>query len=157
LAGFIWLVRGGAVATNAARAWITRRPFDVHVRRRWLAAAAGFAALVWAQDAARIALAAAACGVRVDPSQAAMLAMITIAGGLVPTPGGLGAIEGGLIAGLVAIGVQPLDAAAITAVERGVSYVLATGLGVTALALTGGRTLWIRTRSLWSPTGTLRE
>jgi len=48
--------------------------------------------------------------------------VVGVLGGFVPTVGGLGAVEGALVATLVLFGV-PLDTAiAMTTVERGISY-----------------------------------
>ena len=66
---------------------------------------------------------------------------MTVAAGWIPTIGGLGVIEGGLVAALIAFGVAPIDAAAVTAVERIISYGLATAAGAAALSLIGGRAL----------------
>jgi uncharacterized membrane protein YbhN (UPF0104 family) len=69
-------------------------------------------------------------------------------GALVPTLGGLGAVEGGLVAGLAAFGVDLPTAAAITAIERAISYGFSTGAGLIVIALLGGRSLWPGRRTL---------
>jgi uncharacterized membrane protein YbhN (UPF0104 family) len=115
--------------------------------RRSVAAAVGYSGFVWAQDVARLMIVVAAFGERLSVPQAAMLSVVTIVGGLVPTIGGLGAIEGGLVAGLVLFGVRADTAAAMTAVERAISYVFATAAGASAFAIVGGRTLWNAMRS----------
>jgi hypothetical protein len=115
--------------------------------RRTVAAAVGCSTFVWVQDVARIMTVAAAFGVGLTIPQAALLGTLAIVGGLVPTVGGLGAIEGGLVGGLLLFGVRADLAAAITAVERAISYVFATGAGASAFALIGGRSLWNAVRS----------
>jgi hypothetical protein len=111
------------------------------------ALAVGCSSAIWIQDVVRLMTVAAAFGVTLTVPQAAMLATLTIVGGLVPTVGGLGAIEGGLVGGLLLFGVRADTAAAITALERAISYVFATGAGASAFALIGGRTLWNAVRS----------
>jgi len=115
--------------------------------RRTVAAAVGYSSFVWAQDVARLMVVVAAFGAQLTVPQAAMLSVVTIVGGLVPTVGGLGAIEGGLVAFLILFGFRADTAAAMTAVERSISYVFATSAGASAFALVGGRTLWNATRS----------
>jgi uncharacterized membrane protein YbhN (UPF0104 family) len=111
------------------------------------ALAVGWSSIVWVQDVIRLMTVAAAFGVTLTVSQACVLAVLTIVGGVVPTVGGLGAIEGGLVAGLMLFGVSAHTAAAITAVERTISYVFATSAGAAAFVLIGGRTLWNAVRS----------
>ena len=47
-------------------------------------------------------------------------------GGVVPGVAGLGPVEGGLVAGLMAFGVDLPTAAAVTALERAISYGFST-------------------------------
>ncbi len=115
--------------------------------RNTAALAVGCSTFVWVQDVARLMTVAASIGVALTIPQAAMLGTLAIVGGLVPTIGGLGAIEGGLVAGLVLFGVRADSAAAVTAVERAISYIFATGAGAASFALIGGRTLWTAVRS----------
>jgi uncharacterized membrane protein YbhN (UPF0104 family) len=119
------------------------------VDRAAAAMAVGCSILVWGQDVVRLMTVAAAFRMTLTVSQAAVLAVLTIVGGLVPTVGGLGAIEGGLVGGLVLFGVAADTAAAVTAVERAISYVFSTSAGAAAFALIGGRTRWssVRRRS----------
>ncbi len=112
-----------------------------------MATAVGLSSIVWLQDVVRLMIVAAAFGVPLTVSQGATLSVLTIAGGMLPTMGGVGAIEGGLVAGLVMCGVGLETAAAITAVERTISYGLATLAGGSAFALIGGRRLWQATRT----------
>lgn len=114
---------------------------------RVLAAAAAVSAAIWMLDVMRLRAAAAAVGAPVTLVQAALLSAITVVAGLVPSVGGLGVIEGGLVGGLVACGVAPTDAAAITAIERSISYGLATIAGAGALSALGGRAMWDAVRA----------
>ena len=99
-------------------------------------------AVVWAFDVLRLRAVAAAFHAPVGIPEIVVLAGITIVGGLAPTVGGLGAIEGGMIAGLIGMGVSTPDAVAITAVERTMSYGIATLAGFCALSVLGGCSLW---------------
>ncbi|MDN5790380.1 MAG: lysylphosphatidylglycerol synthase domain-containing protein, partial [Micrococcales bacterium] len=56
-------------------------------------------------------------------------------GQLLPTPGGLGAVEGALVAGLTAIGIQPTDAVAATLVARVLTFWLPVLPGIVAFRL----------------------
>lgn len=112
------------------------------VRRRELQQAMLVSCVVWTMDSARIWLVAAALGAPLRPWQAIPLSVVTVLGGLVPTIGGLGAIEGGLTAALCLLGSSLEQALAVTALERGISYVLATGAGGLVLLGVGGGSLW---------------
>jgi len=107
-----------------------------------LVASATLSSVLWALDVIRLRIAAAAIRAPIGLREAAALSAITIVAGMVPTLGGLGAVEGGLVAGLIGFGVAPADAAAVTAIERGISYGLVTIAGAAALSVLGGRTLW---------------
>lgn len=56
-------------------------------------------------------------------------------GQLLPTPGGLGAVEGGLVAGLTAIGIPPSTAIAATLVSRLLNFWLPVLPGIVAFRL----------------------
>lgn len=73
-----------------------------------------------------------------DLSLAVVLASVALgvaAGALVGTPGGLGAAEAAIVASLVALGVDRVDATAATLLYRGLHYVTVFGGGLPALAL----------------------
>ncbi len=57
------------------------------------------------------------------------------------TPGGIGIIEGGLVAGFVVMGVPPSQAFALTVLERAISYLFSTVIGAASLLMLGGRHL----------------
>ncbi|HEY3383978.1 MAG TPA: lysylphosphatidylglycerol synthase transmembrane domain-containing protein [Vicinamibacterales bacterium] len=107
----------------------------------------GYSSLLWLQDVLRLLCVALAFGVVLTPTQVAALSILTMLGGLVPTVGGLGAVEGGLVAGLLAFGVDGPTAAAVTAAERAISYGFGTAAGAVVVALLGGRSLWTASRS----------
>jgi uncharacterized membrane protein YbhN (UPF0104 family) len=132
--------------------WWTRlrdwaRAEAVTIAPATLAVSAGWSVAVWLLDVTRLWLVARIFHVHISVAQAAALSAITIVGGLAPTVGGLGVIEGGLIAALLAFGVPSSSAIAITAVERSISYGLATVAGAGALAVLGGRELWAAART----------
>ncbi|HEY6894237.1 MAG TPA: lysylphosphatidylglycerol synthase transmembrane domain-containing protein, partial [Rhodanobacteraceae bacterium] len=136
----------------AAWAWprVKRQVASLHavtLAPRVLGLAAVVSGGLWMLDVMRLRAAAAAVGAPVTLMQSALLSAITIVAGLVPSVGGLGVIEGGLVGGLVAFGVRPTDAAAITAIERGISYGLGTIAGAGALSALGGRALWDAVRA----------
>ena len=144
-----------------AGAWLTRAP----IRRAWqrirrpggldaiavdptvILVSALWSAAVWTLDVARLWLIARMFDVHIGPAQAAALSTIGIVGGWAPTIGGLGVIEAGLIGGLLVLGVPSTTAIAITAVERGISYGIATVAGAGALMALGGRELWTAMRT----------
>jgi uncharacterized membrane protein YbhN (UPF0104 family) len=121
-------------------AW--RRQYkDLRLSRMTLAKVGVYSFFVWFEDVLRLMAVAAACGVWLTPPQAAALATLVVLGGFAPTVGGLGAVEGGLVAGLALFGVPLETALAITAIERLISYAMSTVLGgITVFAL-GGRSL----------------
>ena len=59
----------------------------------------------------------------------------SVLGNLVPTPGGLGAVEGALIAGLTAIGISPANAIAAALASRVLSFWLPVLPGIVAFRL----------------------
>ena len=112
------------------------------IRRSELFTAMLLSCFLWALDSFRIWLVAAALQVPLSGWQAVPLSMVVLLGGLFPTIGGLGAVEGGLTAALCLFGARLEQALAVTALERGISYVLATGAGGALLAALGGGSLW---------------
>ena len=115
---------------------------SVTIPRSQFLVAVGWSAALWVQDVLRLMAAAASCGVLLTPPRAALLAATAIVTGLVPSIGGLGVVEGGMVGALMMSGVDGPTAAAITAVERAISYGLATLAGGGALVALGGRALW---------------
>ena len=57
------------------------------------------------------------------------------------TPGGVGIIEGGLVAAFVLMGLSPSQAFALTVLERAISYLLSTGIGAVCMFALGSRQL----------------
>jgi glycosyltransferase 2 family protein len=140
-----------ALACAGAVLAAARRPADSRLgewRERFgisrLPAGAIAIGLLWASGAwletiVRLMVVARALGVQLTIPQGAALTVFSIVGGLVPTIGSLGAIEGSLMTGLVLFGVPPGTATAITLVERAITYALSTALGAMALGAIGGR------------------
>jgi hypothetical protein len=56
-------------------------------------------------------------------------------GGLIPIPGGIGGVDGGLIGALVLYGVDPADAAVAVIAYRGLLLAIPALLGLPALAI----------------------
>jgi uncharacterized membrane protein YbhN (UPF0104 family) len=130
----------------SAAGWRQRLALD-RMNARLFAAGVGYSTLLWVQDLLRLACASLAFGVLLSPTRVATLAILAMLGSWVPTVGGVGAIEGGLVAGLVAFGIDVPTAAAITAVERGISYGFSTAAGALVITLVGGRSLWTALRT----------
>jgi hypothetical protein len=150
-----WLLLTAAIAAAAllfARhagahilAWVRARWAAVDlvaVRGSALVASGLLSGAIWLLDIVRLRTVAAAFHAPIGMAQAAALAAITIVAGWVPTIGGLGAVEGGLVAGLIAFGIPPAQAIAVAAVERAISYGVATLAGFGALSALGGRAVW---------------
>lgn len=106
--------------------------------RRIVAVALLWATAAWLETIVRLMVVSAALGVRLTVAQGAALTVFSIVGGLVPTIGSLGAIEGSLMTALLLFGVPSGTATAITIVERAITYALSTALGAIALAALGG-------------------
>jgi uncharacterized protein (TIRG00374 family) len=115
------------------------------------AAGVGYSSLLWLQDYFRLTCATLAFGVVLAPTQVATLSIVAMLGGVVPAVAGLGPVEGGLVAGLLAFGVDLPTAAAVTALERAISYGFSTSAGAAVIALMGGRSMWSRLRSRQAP------
>jgi uncharacterized membrane protein YbhN (UPF0104 family) len=150
--------RGVAVAMAAAAVvlaavWLGRRRLrqqilalrekSAHVRisRAAFGGAVFYASLAQIETIVRQIAIAAAFGLPLTISQSATVTALTIAGGLVPTIGSIGAIEGSLVAGLMMCGATVDTAVAITLVERAISYGLSTALGAASLGVLGGRAI----------------
>jgi uncharacterized protein (TIRG00374 family) len=115
------------------------------------AAGVGYSSLLWLQDYLRLTSALFAFGVVLSPTQVATLSILAMLGGLVPSIAGLGPVEGGLVAGLLAFGVDLPTAAAVTALERVISYGFSTAAGAVVIALLGGGSVWKAVRGRYAP------
>ncbi len=115
------------------------------------AAGVGYSSLLWLQDYLRLTCATLAFGVTLAPTRIATLSILAMLGGIVPGLAGLGPVEGGLVAGLLAFGVDLPTAAAVTALERAISYGVSTAAGGIVIALLGGRSMWITLRGGQAP------
>jgi uncharacterized membrane protein YbhN (UPF0104 family) len=121
------------------------------VSRRVFAEGVAYSSLLWLQDFLRLTCVTLAFGVALSPTKIATLSVVAMLGGLVPGIAGLGPVEGGLVAGLLAFGVGLPDAAAITALERLISYGFSTAAGAVVMALLGGGSLWRAARGRYAP------
>ncbi len=110
-----------------------------------------YSSLLWLQDFLRLTCATLAFGVVLSPEQIATLSILAMLGGVVPAIAGLGPVEGGLIAGLIAFGVDLPTAAAVTALERAISYGFSTAAGAIVIASMGGTPLWRSLRGRYAP------
>jgi len=115
------------------------------------AAGVGYSSLLWLQDFLRLTCVTLAFDVTLSPTKIATLCILAMLGGVLPGLAGLGPVEGGLVAGLMAFGVDLPTAAAVTALERGISYGFSTAGGGVVIALLGGRSMWSRARGRQAP------
>ena len=129
---------------TALRSWLVSRRRELRsapVPRSVALSALAWSTLMWFEDLLRLVAVGLAFNIGFSWSQAAALAVIGVVGGLAPTLGGVGVVEGGLVAGLVMFGL-PLDRAlAVTALERAISYGFSTYAGGLVVVLLGGRRL----------------
>ena len=143
----LWRLRRSGLAWRGWRARLARH----RVSGRVFAEGVGYSSLLWLQDYLRLTSALLAFGVVLSPTQVAALSMLAMLGGLVPAVAGLGPVEGGLVAGLLAFGVDLPTAAAVTALERVISYGCSTSAGAVVIALLGGGSLWQAVRGRYAP------
>jgi hypothetical protein len=137
VAGAVLWIKRKALHTRVADLWQRTRP--VHISRRAIALAVFYATFAQIETIARQIVVAAAFGLPLTIPQAATVTVMGIVGGFAPTVGGIGAIDGSLVAGLILCGATTETAIAITLVERAISYGVGTALGAAALAWLGGR------------------
>jgi uncharacterized membrane protein YbhN (UPF0104 family) len=142
----IWRLRSSGAWTGW-RERLTRH----RVSRRVFLEGVAYSSLLWLQDVLRLTCVTLAFGVVLSPTSIATLSIVAMLGGLVPGIAGLGPVEGGLVAGLLAFGVDLPDAAAITALERIISYGFSTSAGAVVIALLGGGPLWKAARRRYAP------
>jgi uncharacterized protein (TIRG00374 family) len=103
-----------------------------------------FSLIVWILALARLKLLAYALGIELSLSAvAAAIVWYTVIGVFAFTPGGIGMVEGGLVAAFMLMGVPASQAFALAVLERGISYLLATAIGAfCAFAMGGRQFLW---------------
>lgn len=122
--------------------------------RRLLTVAAALGAAVWVMDILRLYLEALAVGWRAPLGHFVTASFLYLIIGLVAvTPGGVGIVEGGLAATFIALGAEPKQALAITIIERLISYVIASVLGLVVTLIGGGGRAWTLLKSRWRRTG----
>lgn len=137
--GVAW---GAAGRAREALLQLRERLGSAHMTKSVIATGIGWSVLLWLQDVLRFTCATRALGVSLSPPALATLAVVAMLGGLAPALGGMGPVEGGLVGTLLAFGVDLPTAAAITAVERAVSFVFATAAGAVVILLSGGGFAW---------------
>jgi uncharacterized membrane protein YbhN (UPF0104 family) len=143
----VWRLRRAGGTWTAWRERLAQH----RVSRRVFAEGVAYSSLLWLQDFLRLTCVTLAFGVVLSPTRIATLSIVAMLGGLVPGIAGLGPVEGGLVAGLLAFGVGLPDAAAITALERIISYGFSTAAGAVVIALLGGGSLWRAARRRYAP------
>jgi uncharacterized membrane protein YbhN (UPF0104 family) len=134
----IWRLRRPTANETGWREAIARHSIGAPL----FAAGVGYSSLLWVQDFLRLTSVTLAFGVVLPPTRIATLCVIAMLGGLVPGVAGLGPIEGGLVAGLLAFGIDLPTAAAVTALERAISYGFSTAAGAVVIAMMGGSSVW---------------
>ncbi|ASJ04338.1 lysylphosphatidylglycerol synthase transmembrane domain-containing protein [Thermococcus barossii] len=103
---------------------------------------------VWLLDVVRLKLIALAFGLNLAWSFIAVISIANLLFGLVAfTPGGVGIIEGGLVGTLTYFGIPMALAVSITLLERFVSYVASSLVGLAVLLTSGGVEIWKALRS----------
>ncbi|NJE75675.1 flippase-like domain-containing protein [Thermococcus sp. ES12] len=103
---------------------------------------------VWLLDVVRLKLIALAFGLNLAWSFIAVISIANLLFGLVAfTPGGVGIIEGGLVGTLTYFGIPMALAMSITLLERFVSYVASSLVGLAVLLTSGGVEIWKALRS----------
>jgi len=138
-----------AMAKLEKRGWVkydassTMRFSELFHDHLLLAVSVAIGATVWFLDAVRLYLIGRAIGVHLGVAvYVGVSALYAVVGLFAVTPGGVGIVEGGLAAILIAVGIEPGDALAIALIERLISYGLGTLLGVLGLLAAGGRRAW---------------
>jgi uncharacterized membrane protein YbhN (UPF0104 family) len=109
-----------------------------HTMGRSVAAAVGCSLVIWLLDITRVMIVAQAFGVRIGPSQAAVVSLLRLGSGAVPVPGGIGVVDGALVGGFMWLGQPAATAAAMAVVERSIVYGWTSALGGVSLLLLGG-------------------
>ena len=104
--------------------------------------------IIWILDVVRLKLIALAFGLDLAWGLLAVISIANLLFGLIAfTPGGIGIIEGGLIGTLTYFGVPMALALPITLLERFVSYVASSIVGLVVLLTSGGVEIWKALRS----------
>jgi uncharacterized membrane protein YbhN (UPF0104 family) len=93
---------------------------------------------IWLLDMTRTVCVAAAFGVRLSVFQVAAVAILRVGSSAVPIPGGIGVVDGALVAGFMWLGLPRDTAVAMAIVERGIVYGWDTAMGAVSLLLVGG-------------------
>ena len=147
------IVSAAALTLAAVVLWCARHRLRARLTSIWLRSAhlridrtaaslaVFYATLAQMETLARQIVVAAAFGMPLTIEQSATVTAMTIVGGLVPTVGSIGAIDGSMVAGLMVFGASAETAVAMTIVGRAISYALSTAAGAVALAVLGGPSL----------------
>lgn len=103
---------------------------------------------VWVLDILRFKFITLSLGLQLPFKVIVLISLLYMILGSIPlTTGGLGVVEGGLIAALSFFGISVAAAAGIVVIERFISYILASLIGSIFLVKFGGFKLWRNSRS----------
>lgn len=130
------LARRPAIDARQAVADAVRRASTLRLDRTALGWAAAFAACNWLLDLGCFVAATRAAGLGTGPARLALAwSAGSAVGGLGVTPGGIGVIEAGLIAALVAAGAAAVPAATAVVTYRLISLLLVVAVGAALLVV----------------------
>ncbi|NOZ82708.1 MAG: flippase-like domain-containing protein [Euryarchaeota archaeon] len=105
---------------------------------------------VWVLDVLRLKLVTLAFGLHLPLAAIGLLSLLYLVLGALPlTPGGLGVADGGVVSALTLFNVPAGAALGVVAVERLISYVLSSAIGMIALMYYGGARAWRSTELQW--------
>lgn len=103
----------------------------------------GLSTAVWVLDVFRIKVVALAFGLNLPIGVVVLISVANMLLGIASiTPGGIGIMEGGLIGVLIHLGIPAVFAVPVTLMERFVSYVQSTVVGMIVMFSSGGAEIW---------------
>ncbi len=103
----------------------------------------GLSTAVWVLDVFRIKVVALAFGLNLPIGVVVLISVANMLLGIASiTPGGIGITEGGLIGVLIHLGIPAVFAVPVTFMERFVSYVQSTVVGMIVMFSSGGAEIW---------------
>jgi len=119
------------------------RIYSLRSKHNLNAAAISLSSAVWILDVSRLKLITLAFGIHMSWAFVAVVSVANLLLGLVAiTPGGVGIIEGGLIGILMYFGMPSAFAVSVTLLERFISYVVSSLVGLVVLLTSGGVEVW---------------
>ncbi len=115
------------------------------LKRSWriTLAGIGLSTVVWLLDVFRIKVVALAFGLNLSLGVVVLISVANMLLGMASiTPGGVGIMEGGLIGVLMHLGIPAVFAVPVTLMERFVSFVQSTVVGMIVMFSSGGAEIW---------------